>query len=69
MLLLLYLTSTLYVYINATPVCHDLNIGEELPEVYYRDHHEALSFLIVRVLGPDVAQVFLARKRDRELVL
>jgi hypothetical protein len=73
MLLLLYLTSTLYVYINATLVCHGLNTGEELPEVITKTtslaHYESLSFPIVRVLGPDVAQVFLARKRARELVL
>jgi hypothetical protein len=31
--ILLYLTITLYVYINATLVRHDLNTGERLPEV------------------------------------
>jgi hypothetical protein len=31
--ILLYLTLTLYVYINATLVRHDLHTGERLPEV------------------------------------
>jgi len=31
--ILLYLTITLYVYINATHVRHDLNTDERLPEV------------------------------------
>lgn len=53
--ILLYLTLTLYVYINATLVRHDLNTGERLPEVITETipfaYHGVLSTLIALSLG------------------
>jgi hypothetical protein len=51
----LYLTITLYIYINATLVPHDLNTGERLPEVITETiplvYHQVLSILIALSLG------------------
>jgi len=53
---LLYLTLTLYVYINATLVRHDLNTRERLPEVITETiplaHHEVLSIVDSHCVEP-----------------
>jgi len=53
--ILLYLTITLYVYINATLVRYDLNTGEGPPEVTTETiplaYHKVLSILIALSRG------------------